>query len=123
MGRGRGGDRHDARCVSIISVQDSVWGEAPDSILQTPVMTVLRWPVAGLVPLSAAAGHRLLLWAGRGRTGLNVIYSGTGEVVMVTPSQVRSETSSETLKLNIQLKLTSTRLHLAHRDSSRISHH
>ena len=53
-------------------------------------------------------GTRLLLWAGRGRTGLNVIYSGTGEVVTVTPSQVRSETSSETLKLNIQLKLTST---------------
>ena len=78
-----------------------------------------------MVPLSAAAGHRLLLllWAGRGRTGLNVIYSGTGEVVTVTPSQVRSETSSETLKLNIQLKLTSTRLHLAPRDSSRISHH
>ena len=123
MGRGWGGDRHDARCVSIISVQDSVWGEAPDSILQTPVMTVMRWPVAGMVPLSAAAGHRLLLWAGRGRTGLNVIYSGTGEVVMVTPSQVRSETSSETLKLNIQLKLTSTRLHLAPRDSSGISHY
>ena len=61
-----------------------------------------------MVQLSAAAGHRLLLWAGRGRTGLNVIYSGTGEVVMVTPSQVRSETSSETLKLNIQLGVTST---------------
>ena len=56
-----------------------------------------------MVQLSAAAGHRLLLWAGRGRTGLNVIYSGTGEVVMVTLSQVSSETSSETLKLNIQL--------------------
>ena len=41
-------------------------------------------------------------------TGLNVIYSGTGEVVTVTPSQVRSETSSETLKLNIQLRVTST---------------
>ena len=27
---------------------------------------------------------------------------------MVTPSQVRSETSSETLKLNIQLRVTST---------------
>ena len=109
-GRGWGGDRHDARCVSIISVQDSVWGEAPDSILQTPVMTVVRWPVQGWCRSLPLLGTRLLLllWAGRGRTGLNVIYSGTGEVVTVTPSQVRSETSSETLKLNIQLRVTST---------------
>ena len=48
-------------------MQDSVWGEAPVSILQTPVMTVVRWAVAGLVPLSAAAGHQAAAVGGAGQ--------------------------------------------------------